>query len=398
MAKISFEGIKDPARRPRYIIWAVVAVLGLAAVTVVALGITSTYWFCANGCHKVQDDTIIAYDASSHSEVSCMACHMPTGAGPVTFLLHKMTALGELYLTVTDTYSLPLNAGSHLAMNAEEMGSKQCTQCHTDTRVITPSPGILIDHVMHEENEVHCTVCHNRVAHPEDFELTLPGNKRHDDFMTMTACFRCHSQKADGVAPGACSACHPADFELKPPSHFEPGFYQLGGESSGHARLALNSREAEDRSQEASPPAEEDATPSDSAEEDDATENAEELEEGVLDIPSVSEVDYCETCHAERFCVDCHGLEMPHPPDFQATHGELGRSEPAVCANCHAQGEAATSASTEFCNTCHHPESDPTRTWISQHFEVVRQAGADACFDCHNPTYCAECHVGAGFR
>ena len=92
MAKISLSGFKGPVRRPRYIIWTGVAVLVLAAVMIVALGVTSTFWFCSEGCHKVQDDTIIAYERSAHSKLSCMACHMPAGANPVVFILHKAEA------------------------------------------------------------------------------------------------------------------------------------------------------------------------------------------------------------------------------------------------------------------------------------------------------------------
>ena len=127
MAKISLSGFKDPVRRPRYIIWTGVAVLVLAAVMIVALGVTSTFWFCSEGCHKVQDDTIIAYQRSTHSKISCMACHMPAGANPVVFILHKAEALGELYMTVTDNFELPLNAESEVSL---VMKSTQCTQCH----------------------------------------------------------------------------------------------------------------------------------------------------------------------------------------------------------------------------------------------------------------------------
>ncbi len=137
MAKISLAGFKDPVRRPRYIIWALVAVLVVAGVMVPVLGITSTRWFCAEGCHKVQDDTILAYEASTHSEISCMACHMPVNANPVVFLLHKAEALGELYLTVRDDFELPLNAESEVALT---MATKQCTQCHNmPNRIVTPS-------------------------------------------------------------------------------------------------------------------------------------------------------------------------------------------------------------------------------------------------------------------
>ncbi len=376
MPRISLAGFKDPARRPRYLIWTVAAVLGLAIVVVVALGVTSTYWFCANGCHKVQDDTITAYNHSSHAEISCMACHMPVNSNPVTFLLHKAEALGELYLTATNSYELPLNGASKLAL---EMDSAQCTQCHGPNRQFTPSVGIIIDHAVHTDEDITCTVCHNRVAHLEDFDLVLkdPGtgeqNRKHDDFMTMTSCFRCHSQEEGGRAPGGCDACHPADFELKPANHLEPGFYERGGDSAGHASLALASRDAA---------AEQTATAGEAA-----TDAA-----GEEELVPPREIFYCGTCHAESFCEDCHGISMPHPGDFAKGHGDVGKSTPGVCANCHAKGGASVKG-LEFCNSCHHPQGDPTKAWIPQHFTVVLETGADACFDCHNPTYCAECHV-----
>ena len=142
---------------------------------------TSTYWFCANGCHKVQDDTIAAYQASTHNKVSCMACHMPVGADPVTFILHKAEALGELYMTVTNNYELPLNGQSMVSL---EMPSKQCTQCHTTNREITPTSGIIIDHKVHAEQDVQCPECHNRVAHNDDrgearAERSADGREEH---------------------------------------------------------------------------------------------------------------------------------------------------------------------------------------------------------------------------
>ena len=229
MPRVSLEGFRDPDRRPRLLVWIGIVALALATVVIAALGVTSTYWFCAEVCHKVQDDTIIAYDLSSHSEVSCIACHMPAGAGPITFVLHKMQALSEAYLTITDKFELPLNDGSHLALDGDHMGSGQCTQCHSENRDFTPSRGIIIDHAVHEENDFHCALCHNRVAHPEDFELTLAGNRKHDDFMSMDACFRCHGFDEGALATPECAACHPAYFELKPASHFEPAFYEPFG-------------------------------------------------------------------------------------------------------------------------------------------------------------------------
>jgi len=387
MPRISLSGFKDPVRRPRFIVWTLVAVLALAAVVIVALGVTSTRWFCAEGCHKVQDDTILAYEHSTHAEISCMACHMPVGATPIVFLLHKAEALGELYLTVTDNFELPLNGESELSLT---MPSTQCTQCHNpEKRTATPSDGIMIDHKVHEENEVSCPICHNRIAHNENFKLTLEdpesgqANRKHEQFMTMNACFRCHSQgetPAGGLkAPGACAACHPPGFQLKPATHLKKGFFP-----EGHGKLASveTSRARLAEKTEAS------AEEVDEAERQNADEETESVGPGLAKVPTINT---CYTCHSEKFCSDCHGLEMPHPENFKKGHGALGTKDPQVCATCHGNVDV-------FCTECHHgtslgvPYTAGTK-WGTRHPLTVAKVGASACFECHNPTYCANCHV-----
>lgn len=393
-------GFKNPTSRPRFIIWTGVGILVLAAVMIVALGVTSTRWFCADGCHKVQDDTILAYQRSAHKNISCMACHMPAGASPVVFILHKAEALGELYLTVTNQFELPLNGQSHVSLT---MPSTQCTQCHAmDTRKITPSVGIIIDHKVHAAKGVECTYCHNRTAHVEDFELTLTDpstgerNKPHADFMTMTACFRCHTQ-GDGkaavaslTAPGDCGACHSPGFDLKPASHKEADFFpakhgelakaeaervaaalaEQGGEGEEHSSLNL---------------------PSLGTDKAHASSGGESLG---TQLPKVETINECYTCHAQKFCDDCHGAPVPHPADFIAAHGDWGKKNPQSCVMCHGPAD-------RFCDDCHHGKSigyelDHNRTWIQQHPAAVDKAGAKACFECHDPTYCAHCHVRGG--
>ncbi|HEY5506765.1 MAG TPA: cytochrome c3 family protein, partial [Coriobacteriia bacterium] len=234
MAKISLAGFKDPVRRPRYIVWTFTVVFGLAAFVVVMLGATSTFWFCADVCHKVQDDTIAAYKASTHSQISCMACHEPVGADTVTFLLAKIKSAGEVIPTVGNTFSLPLNEGSALALKGgHEMGAQQCTQCHSTNRIVTPEPGLKANHKAHADAGIWCTVCHNRVAHNDVAApptMAAPNGTKnvvHPSFMSMDACFRCHDLegkvKMTGTgakaAPGTCSTCHPAGFELIPKTH-----------------------------------------------------------------------------------------------------------------------------------------------------------------------------------
>lgn len=387
MARISFSGFVDPVRRPRFIIWACVIILIIAGVMIPVLGITSTRWFCANGCHKVQDDTILAYQHSSHSEISCMACHMPVSANPVVFLLHKAEALGELYMTVTNKYDLPLNAESEVSLT---MNATQCTQCHDESkRKVTPSKGIKIDHAIHAEKQVACTICHNRIAHREDFALSLKDpstgnqNRKHADFMKMTACFRCHTQGDATTRPtGACVACHTPGFVLKPQSHLAPDFFP-----KGHASLAAAEETRVLAAGGTSWLSGTDAgytTPF----------AGEAGSKGVgigPELPKVDAINYCSTCHARKFCTDCHGLPMPHPADFKKGHSKLGKASPQLCVKCH--GNAKT-----FCTACHHGSAlgwnyEAAVPWRKQHPAAVKSVGASVCFQCHTPTYCADCHV-----
>jgi hypothetical protein len=321
---------------------------------------------------------------------------MPAGADPVTYLMHKVEALGELPPTIGNYYTIPLNPESHLAMDAHHMPSIQCTQCHDmKNRVVTPSPGILISHEAHEDVHISCTVCHNRVAHNEKDRNWKPVNidpktgelnRGHEDFMEMTACYRCHRLSDDGQkvrsqytnASGECSACHTADFDLVPEDHKKPDFVK---NEHGPAAEKETERVAEFLSE----PHEEEAA---SGGHDDAEVNA------VAHVPSVEAINRCYTCHSQSFCSDCHGgVEMPHPKSFVTSHKEAATEHPDSCAKCHGSGTSA-------CDSCHH--SDPNvpgweyktnLSWLAQHAEASTKNGAAGCFKCHEPTYCAHCHV-----
>jgi cytochrome c5 len=295
MAKISLRGFKDPVTRPRFVVWTFVVVFAVAAFAVVMIGATSTFWFCEQMCHKVQDDTIAAYHASTHSQISCMACHEPVNADTITFLFAKVKSGLEVIPTVGNTFKLPLNPGSALALKGgKEMGSQQCTQCHSDNRVVTPSPGIKIDHKVHADAGIWCTVCHNRVAHNDTVavpKLRSPDGKPnvvHPNFMKMEYCYRCHDLegkiKMTGMgakaAPGTCATCHPAGFQLVPETHKAADWAVKGhGEASKEILKEMGVLEEE------------------------AKVLAGEGVEPYLAAP----VDPCFTCHVEKdFCTPCH--------------------------------------------------------------------------------------------
>jgi hypothetical protein len=348
MARLSLEGFRDPVRRPRFIVTTGVVLIGLASFVALALAVTSSRAFCAAApCHAIQEDALAAYENSSHSEISCLACHNAVNSDPITLVLHKLDVGTAGIVGVIENVELPINPESELAMDTKYMPEKQCTQCHSSNRRLTASKGIIIDHAVHSKSGVTCTQCHNRVAHDETGLKLTKGSHAHEDFMKMEACFRCHDLEGKKKAGGDCKLCHPADFELKPAAHLEPGFYTRYGTSTGHAKAAK----------------------------------------------ADSTGRYCSSCHIKsKFCDGCHGMPVPHPKDFIKTHGPAGKKTPAVCANCHAKGSGVASG-TEFCNACHHKQGDSSKPWIPQHFGVVAAQGANPCFECHNPTFCAHCHV-----
>ena len=367
--------LKNPATRPRLVVWIGVGLLVFAVFTTVSVVGTSTNWFCTAPCHVVHEDNTMTFEAGSHVMQSCVACHEPVNADPITLVFMKIKVAPDVIPTVLGTFHLPMNENHAIAL---EMDDGFCTQCHTlENTEITPSEGIIINHDAHTRAGITCTSCHNRVAHPEEgIEYVLEGDRHHEDWLTMDACYRCHSLEAGAQAPGTCEACHTPGFKLVPASHDAAGWYQEFGESGGHA--AAYTEEASRVVQAVS-----------------WAEGLVRVEHRAApeDLGYEQTVNTCYTCHLKQFCTDCHGgVEMPHPDTFAADHGALGMSNPDSCAKCHARSQAEA-ASNEFCNACHHPQSVPGATWVSQHYVAVREQGGTPCFDCHNPTYCATCHV-----
>jgi hypothetical protein len=284
MSRDSIVGkFRDPANRPRYIMWTGVWLFVFAIFLVIIGGVvTSTRFFCAESCHGVQNDTIAAYRNSSHAQVSCVACHEPVNTDSVTYMLAKAkSVLTELPETATGAYRFPLNKGSAYALNVKEMPDKQCTQCHNENlRKVTPGSGIIIDHAVHTKNKVTCTTCHNRCAHNEvGLTLKLKNNVKHEDFLEMDACFRCHDLAGKRRAAGTCSGCHPSGFKLVPDTHEAAGWLP-----KGHAEAALESRTKFGEAK---------------------AEATDLIDEGVAADVAVP-VEHCSTCHLESFCSDCH--------------------------------------------------------------------------------------------
>jgi predicted CXXCH cytochrome family protein len=125
-------------------------------------------------------------------------------------------------------------------------------------------------------------------------------------------------------------------------------------------------------------------------------------------VRAASARDLCASCHSERSCAACHGVNVAalpsrfafdqvrlaglHRAGFRSRHAEEARGQPGLCIGCHSQ---------ESCNGCHVASGvapgSATRSphppgWITTQ-RGGGQHGIQARID---PVSCASCHGGAG--
>lgn len=318
MAVHPIEAFRNPVSRPRAIIWTGTVLVALLVFIAVAVAASSSFWFCAEVCHKVQDDAVNAYLQGPHNQVSCLDCHLPSNANPVLFLYHKVeSAVGELPMTFANTFEVPINKESKVSLSSIEFPDTQCTQCHdVESRQINTTDGLIFDHKTHSDLKIRCTFCHNRTAHPEkDLTLVLvqpkTGEKAvpHPDYMSMDACFRCHSLDNGAVASGKCSFCHSDTSNLVPASHSASDYLY------SHGRLFIaEEKKVEDAEKETGQKA-----PTPASVRQDLNNLAAGKSTGGAGsddfqwpVAPIDTVNSCYTCHTKSFCENCHEQKGVH--------------------------------------------------------------------------------------
>lgn len=218
-----------------------------------------------------------------------------------------------------------------------------CAGCHDAALAgVVESRGVRMRHSDVVGAGMSCLTCHEDVAHgvrpadsPETSAAAAPRAERAAvERSVMSRCLLCHDGEQ---APAGCPVCH------------------VAGRPSDAARASAPSGQ----------------TPASTT---------------------------CEGCHSEsvsRGCVECHGLVLPHPPEFGRQHAGLSAEDPALCASCH---EGARPVRTDAC-ACH-TEVNAHGTyseWFPAHGTAAAATGPGGC-RCHDVQSCLRCHDRDPFR
>lgn len=357
-------GIPDKVRilrkaRP-WIFAAMVTALILFAVGAVGGSVyTSRPNFCAT-CHEMKPE-YNTWTASSHSKVACSDCHVE--AKPWN-LAHKVVALEQLYLHVTDQVPREIRI-------KKQIENDVCESCHSRQREVTASGDLKVPHAKHIDVEgMSCVDCHATVAHAgiTRYDQDL-AHKSHEmiaksvnmvarEFRpSMVSCINCHNEKKVNIN---CEACHR---EIKTPTNHVADTWKVK-----HGKDALDSYNE--------------------------CLFCHDIAKG---MPPVTEKRPLEAVRQNDFCLDCHLTRPPeHDMAWVLGHRKAASADKSGCTVCHDEARVSGSPveKTPACTQCHN--SNHNNTWIREHPQVVKRDGMGACFKCHDAKSCSSCHAKYG--
>ncbi|MEZ5197444.1 MAG: NapC/NirT family cytochrome c [Bacteroidales bacterium] len=85
---------------------------------------TESVEFCGTLCHQVMKPEYVAYQNSSHARVSCVECHVGTGAD--WYMRSKLSGLYQVYAVLANVYPKPIPTPVRNLRPARET----CEECH----------------------------------------------------------------------------------------------------------------------------------------------------------------------------------------------------------------------------------------------------------------------------
>jgi hypothetical protein len=119
--------LNNPVHRNTFVIFTITTVIILFLSTYgsfEAYHLTESVEFCGTLCHKVMEPEHTAYQSSPHANVSCVECHV--GSGASWYVKSKLSGLHQVYAVATKTYPTPIETPLHDLRPARET----CEKCH----------------------------------------------------------------------------------------------------------------------------------------------------------------------------------------------------------------------------------------------------------------------------
>lgn len=359
----------------------IITIIGAAFILKIGVHATSSSSFCAN-CHSMKPQ-VLTWEASSHSQVDCVQCHVQPGLENLT--KQKVGGIRQLYHTITDNYIAPIRMPSLIP-------NESCLTCHDMfTRNVSTSGDIIIDHEAHENKDIACVICHDGVAHGKVSEKRVTYKSDYSKWNEMLAkrfmedtkytrpqmetCMDCHEVRG---APLTCETCHATS--MLPEEHKAKNFI-----NSGHFKQAKEDLYYCNTCHSYTTKKQVEGFKGEEAYLSYISGGTQHQMEVTVEKYAKTN-DYCKTCHSIR--PDSHNEIR-----FLMNHGLLADGNQDKCLTCHDFRIVSDSPVTFVsCASCH-PSSHPQQ-WKERHpVPIMQNQKFDkSCLQCHVEATCTKCH------
>ena len=119
--------LNDPRHKNAFIIFTIATIIILFLSTLgsfEAFHITESVEFCGTLCHEVMETEHTAYQHSPHAKVTCVECHV--GSGASWYVKSRSSGLHQVIAVITNKFPRPIETPLHDLRPARET----CEKCH----------------------------------------------------------------------------------------------------------------------------------------------------------------------------------------------------------------------------------------------------------------------------
>lgn len=222
--------------------------------------------------------------------------------------------------------AVPLMVIASAPEGVSQVSRGACLKCHPYVgKDVTEAGGLRIDHRSCVSLGAGCGSCHDRKIHG----LQGSGKLQWERSLGMEECVSCHERES---APQECTTCHDGKMQR---DRLTSGIWQLTHGPDWEQKHGLGGTRM------------------------------------------------CTACHQRTDCAKCHGIELPHKPQFSTSHGADSVAHAKSCATCHDES---------FCSGCHGIEMPHPASFMPRHKSIVEKQGDTGCYGCHAQRDCRVCH------